>query len=45
MSHFPEFCAGCIREHNGRGIYKAQKIFDTLEYTNNGSCAIATFKI
>ena len=45
MSKFPEFSSSVIREHNGRGIYKAKKVFDNLEYQNGGNHVVATMNI
>jgi hypothetical protein len=42
FNDFSEFGTERLREPNGRGIYKATKVFDKIEYINGGNEVICT---
>lgn len=42
---FVEFGADALRKPSGRGIYKAKRVFSSVEYVNNGSEVVCTFLI
>lgn len=41
-NNYKEFGTESLREPNGRGIYKASKVFDKMEYINGGSEVVCT---